>query len=86
MITFPPEFTAIKYPGYYWHTVEQKLYTMKVTGVLRPLKMSPANHFNHGIAGYKISHKGKHRYMPEHVLKKITKAKDSVVPIQLTLF
>jgi hypothetical protein len=85
MITFPPEFTAIKYPGYFWHTTEERLYTMKVTGVLRPLVMSKPNHFNHGIAGYKLSVKGKKRYMPEHVLKKL-KQKDSVIPVQLTLF
>lgn len=85
MITFPPEFTATKYPGYFWHTTEQKLYSIKIGGVLRPLYLCKANKFNHGMAGYKISVNGKKKYLWESTLKKL-KIKDSVVPVQSTLF
>lgn len=37
-IIFPPYFRALKgYPGYFWHLEEQKLYSMKVQGILKPL-------------------------------------------------
>ena len=48
MVTLPKDFVAIKFPGYFWNIKEQRLYSMKVTGVLRPLAgpYTP-NHFNH---------------------------------------
>lgn len=42
MVIFPPEFVKTKYPGYFWNTVDQQLYTIKVTGVLRPMKLQPS--------------------------------------------
>ena len=38
MVTLPKEFAALdKYPGYYWHTEEEALYSVKVFGSLKPL-------------------------------------------------
>lgn len=85
MITFPPEFTAIKYPGYFWNTLDKRLYSIKIGGVLRPLYLCKPNKFNYGEAGYKISVDGKKKYIWEKTLLK-TKPKDSVIPVQLTLF
>lgn len=40
MIRFPPEFKALAgFPGYFWNSQDQQLYTMKIAGVLRPLKL-----------------------------------------------
>ncbi len=86
MITFPPEFTAIKYPGYFWNTSDEKLYSIKVTGILRPLKFQSANRYNQGVAGYQVSAKGRKRHIPYETLLKLTKVKDSVIPVQLRLF
>lgn len=39
-ITFPESFRAIKgYPGYFWNIEEKRLYSLKIGGILRPLKM-----------------------------------------------
>lgn len=39
MIYFPKHFTPLpKYPGYYWHLEEKKLYSIKVAGILKPMK------------------------------------------------
>jgi hypothetical protein len=86
MITFPPEFTALVYPGYYWNTKNQKLYSIKVTGVLRPLKFQPGNRWNHYVARYSISVNGKKKNIPVELLKKCKKPSDSVIPVQLQLF
>lgn len=85
MITFPPEFTATRYPGYFWHTTEQKLYSIKIGGILRPLYRQKGNQFNQGNPGYKISVNGKKKYIWEKTLKKL-KLESSVVPVQLPLF
>lgn len=37
MVTLPKDFVATRYPGYFWNVVERKLYTLKVTGELRPM-------------------------------------------------
>jgi hypothetical protein len=37
MIYFDPKFVKTAYPGYLWNTEDQTLYTIKTTGVLRPM-------------------------------------------------
>jgi hypothetical protein len=32
MVVMPDEFVATRYPGYFWNTDDQKLYSIKVTG------------------------------------------------------
>jgi hypothetical protein len=85
MVTLPPEFTATRYPGYFWNTKDNRLYSIKVAGVLRPLVRQRANRYNDGFAGYNVSVKGEKRYMREEILMKLT-PKNSVIPVQLTLF
>ena len=81
MITLPPEFTATKYPGYFWNTVNKKLYSIKIGGVLRPLCRCSPNQFNYGEPGYKVSVNGEKKYIWEKTLMKL-KTKDSVIPVQ----
>jgi hypothetical protein len=59
MIKFPVGLTPTKYPGYFWHVAEQKLYSIKVGGVLRPIKLSYPSKFNKlQTPAYQVSHKG----------------------------
>ena len=63
MITFPPEFVATKFPGYFWNVKDQKLYSLKVTGVLRPLRYSGPNRWNFYRSGYRVSVNGRSRWL-----------------------
>ena len=82
MVTLPKEFVAIKYPGYFWHLKEQKLYSIKVGGVLRRLSgPRKPNPFNHYIEGYQISVEGRKRVIALATLTKL-KAADSVIPVE----
>ena len=89
MITFPPEFVATKYPGYFWNINDEKLYSIKVTGMLRPLKFNKPNRWNQGFTGYKVSVNGRHRYLHLEYLKTLS-PKRQKVPLydkrQLSLF
>lgn len=50
MITFPTDdYVKTRWYGYFWNKKEQKLYSLKVTGTLRPLSLQPA------YCGYKGS-------------------------------
>ena len=80
MVTLPKEFVATKYPGYFWNIPEQKLYSVKVIGMLKPLARQYANQFNHFVDGYKISIRGNRRVLALDYLKTL-KPKSSVFPI-----
>jgi hypothetical protein len=71
MITFPPEYVATKYPGYFWNTKTDKLYSIKVTGALRPMAFRSANYW-HPEAGYQVSVNGKKRFLRLDYLRKLT--------------
>jgi len=73
MITLPPPFTATKYPGYFWHTEEKKLYSIKMSGELSELRKVMPNRWNHlPMPGYTISYKGLRKYMSIGYLNKLT--------------
>jgi hypothetical protein len=36
--SLPAGFVSIEYPGYFWHVPSQSLWTMKVDGILKPMK------------------------------------------------
>jgi len=63
MVVLPGDFVATRYPGYFWNLKERKLYTIKVTGELRPMTFQRGgNFYGHKIApGYQISVKGQKR-------------------------
>ena len=63
MITLPKDFVMTKAPGYFWNIVEKKLYSIKVTGELRPLAFHKGGRF-YGYSiepGYAISVNGVRR-------------------------
>jgi hypothetical protein len=83
MVVFPPEFVATRYPGYFWHLTEQRLYTIKVTGILRPLAVSNHIRYTHGRNQYKLSVNGNKRHIYEDTLKQLkAPKKNQVVPVQ----
>ena len=70
MVTLPNDFVATRYPGYFWNVVEKKLYSLKVTGELRPMTFHRGGTF-YGIEvepGYRISVKGvRRKYTMEYL-------------------
>lgn len=90
MIKFPPQFVATKFPGYFWNVVDQHLYSIKVTGMLRPLAFQKPNQYNHFSAGYKVSVNGRKRYLDLDYLKTLQPKRDQIIPMydpeQLKLF
>jgi len=70
MVKLPSEFVATKYPGYFWNTETQVLYSLKIDGVLKPLKIINPNRWNSWpMPGYRVSVKGRGRYLPIGYLK-----------------
>lgn len=63
MVTLPADFVATRYPGYFWNVTERKLYSLKVTGELRPMAFHKGGTFygNRIEPGYQISVDGRKR-------------------------
>ena len=80
MITLPPDFVSTKYPGYFWNTKDERLYSVKVTGMLKPLHFNKPTQWNHFQAGYQVSVGGMKRYLFLDYLKKLT-PKNETFPI-----
>ncbi len=71
MVTLSIEFVKTKYPGYFWNTESQTLYSLKVDGVLKEIKITNPNPFSRITEpGYRVSVKGKRRFMSLSSLKK----------------
>ncbi len=82
MVTLPPEFTATRYPGYFWNIKTQKLFSLKVSGELRELKLIRPNHWNGWKdPGYRVSHEGVRKVMSLPYLQTL-KLKDSKIKIK----
>ena len=76
MVTLPVEFVATRFPGYFWNVKEKKLYSIKVTGELRPMTLQRGGTFYGHVVepGYQISVRGfKRRY----TMKYLTSLKDT---------
>jgi len=79
MIVFPKAFVKIHHPGYFWNVDEHALYTMKVTGVLRPLKLttqwdSRINRYaTNGVQGYRLSVSGEKVFSPKSMFMHLKK-------------
>ena len=93
MVKFPKNFVQLdRYPGYYWHTEEKHLYSIKVTGVLRKLTKSKGfiGHTRYGfvnrLPGYRISKNGDKRTLSdaaiELIVKNIDPNKKQKVPVE----
>jgi hypothetical protein len=56
MITFPNNLTPVSdFPGYFWDVMEHKLYSIKVGGVLRELKVQRMWAGVHRLGGRRFS-------------------------------
>ncbi len=85
MVTLPKDFVATRYPGYFWNVVERKLYSLKVTGELRPMKFDKGGRF-YGrdiLPGYRISVNGRKGKMTMEYLGKL-KATNEIQEIGVT--
>jgi len=84
MIYFPDTLTPVpNCPGYFWDVKKEKLFSIKIGGVLRELKMLTAHPamFTHrtsrwlnlkpGQRYYRVSVEGRNRYLPLAGLKKL---------------
>lgn len=70
MVTLPKEFVATRYPGYFWNVAEKRLYSIKVTGELRPMALQRGGTFYGHVVepGYQISVGGfKRRYTMKYL-------------------
>lgn len=83
MVTLPHDFVATKYPGYYWNTTTETLFTAKL-GVLRQLKYYGPNQWNYYTAGYQISDKGIRKKLPMSYLRSLRNT-ESVFPADYKL-
>ena len=63
MVTLPVDFVATKYPGYFWNVREKKLYSIKITGELKPMAFHRGGRFYGYMVepGYQVSVKGRKR-------------------------
>lgn len=70
----PRNMIATKFPGYFWDFKEKVLYSLKVGGVLRPMKVQKPFWLRiHGRSflipeGYRVSVRGKRRSLTFHYL------------------
>jgi hypothetical protein len=78
MVTLPENFVATRYPGYFWNLTDKKLYSLKITGELRPLVVHKGGKFNGKFVepGYRIYAKGIRKSMTLKYLNDLTKTKD----------
>jgi len=88
MVTLPKDFVATRYPGYFFNTKDDKLYSLKIDGVLKPLKLQAANQFNHLYryspdGGYQVSVKGLRIIYPLTKLREL-KDTDATIPVKET--
>lgn len=78
MVVLPSGFVQLDHlPGYYWHVEQKKLYSVKISGVLTPLKLRKAffgfvrgRRVEHP-AGYTVSQKGRRRLVSLEYLEKL---------------
>ena len=83
MVTLPKEFVAIQYPGYFFNIEDEKLYSVKVSGALKPLALNKGWNYALKIyceVGYNISVNGRKRHIELSELRKL-KPKKQIYPI-----
>lgn len=83
MIYFPPNLTPVpKFPGYFWDVKDNVLYSIKVDGILKPLKVRTLHpsakkyltSYSYLVIGepyYIISYKGERKYLSVKKLKQL---------------
>ena len=96
MVSLPPVFIATKYPGYFYNSSNEQLYSLKIDGILKPLKYQKPNRFNHMFnwriklkdgsyvyteGGYYVSTKGRKKFYPIEELKELEQH-DATIPVK----
>lgn len=96
MVKLPPEYVATKFPGYFFNRDDEQLYSLKIDGVLKPLRFHTPNRFNHiwnytvklrdgskvpCTGGFYVSVRGNRKFMPLEALKDI-EPHDSTIPVK----
>jgi len=83
LVTLPPGFVAIKFPGYFWNLRTKQLYSIK-SGLLKPIRGIPQSTVNYLISAkpqffnrvtgypmYCVSVNGCKRYIFKHYLESL---------------
>jgi hypothetical protein len=83
MVRLPDEFVSTWLPGYFWNIKEERLYSIKISGILKPIKRNPPNRWQYRPDWYyQVSHKGRRRYMSEIALKSLPHDKDVIIKVE----
>lgn len=84
-VKLPQEFAATKYPGYFWNVEKKELYSIKIDGILKPLKKIFPNSFNIlREPGYRVSVRGHRKFLPMSYLQKL-RVECSEIPTNISL-
>ena len=92
MVRLPDNFIATKFNGYFFNVENETLYSLKVKGVLRPMKLLKPNPFNHMHEPFfRISNNGIAKSYPLSKLRKLAEEekanpRDVVIPEIATEF
>ena len=86
MVTLEPQFIETKFPGYFFNSEDGKLYSLKVDGILKPLRFYTPNRFNHmwrygSEGGYYVSVNGHRRFYPIEKLNELTQH-NATIPVE----
>lgn len=78
-VTLPHNFIAIRYPGYFWNTDDQSLYSLKREGILRKLRIRYPNKFNRmAVPYYQLSVGGRKKLVTQDYLNKLTPTESKI--------
>ena len=86
MVTLPMQFIQLpRFPGYYWNTQTDSLWSCKVNGVLKPLKKHKGfTGYGLNIApGYRVSIDGHQKSLDHHKLVQYVATVRESQPIQI---
>jgi len=92
MVRLPVKFIATKARGYFFNTENEILYSLKIDGILKPMKLLQPNPFNHMREPFfKISVRGNRRSYPisqlrELAEKELANPRITVIPEMPTTF
>ena len=96
MVKLKPEFIATRFPGYFFNTKDEQLYSLKIEGILKPLKFYKPNPFNHmqrhpvklkdgnsvmTRGGFYVSVKGRRKFYPIEKLMELEEH-DATIPVK----
>ena len=81
MISFGKEFIEIRYAGYFWNRDDERLYSIKMRGILTPLKRVRPHRRNNFQEGYLVSHNGQPKIVSLDYLHKLPKTTKHKIPV-----